>query len=59
MSTVNPCLDMRNLRLRMLDEQKPGLLTPTPSGWEPACFLCRTTFAVSGNESSADVQWTA
>lgn len=58
-STVNPCLDMRNLRLRMLDEQKPGLLTPTPSGWEPACFLCRTTSVVSGNESSGVVQCTA
>lgn len=57
-STVNPCLDMRNLRLRMLDGQKPGLLTPTPSEWEPACFLCRITTVVSGNESGV-VQCTA
>lgn len=39
--------------------RRPRPWTPTPCGQEPACFLCRTTSAVSGKGSSGVVQCTA
>ena len=38
---------------------RPRPWIPTPCGQEPACFLCRTTSAVSRNGASGVVQCTA